>query len=123
MGFWHEMCEQLCERRAEARASSRLRDKDRCSQRPFITCVVAREGLEHVCPLCRRWYFDASPPDGVRVGCHGRSHIRGRCTGLARDATGSHRAGQHTCKEAEESDGALIVSYGLRNYAIRNRPY
>lgn len=123
MAVRHEVREQFRERRSEACASPRLRDEDRRSQRPFITCVVAREGLEHVCPLCRRWCFDASPPDGVRVGCHGRSHIRGRCTGLARDATGSHRAGQHTCKEAEESDVALIVSYGLRNYAIRNRPY
>ena len=119
-----QMSEELSERRSKSGPTPSLRDEDRSCQRPFLCGVLPGEALEHIRPCGRWWGPDTAPPDWVQLKCHCLCHNRGRCTGLAHDATGSHRAGQHTCKERRMSPAeAVIVSYGLPNYAIRIRPY
>lgn len=115
--------EELAEGWAKRGLPARLCDEDRRSKGPFIASVVVGEAFEHVAPLSGRRCLDATPPDRVRVGCHRCRHNHGRCAGphLRRDRQSSGWAAH--VQGGGRVRWALIVSYGLPNYAIRIRPY
>jgi hypothetical protein len=120
--IWQEMSKKLGKGRSVPSAPSELRNVDSRGKGPTITGIGSSELFEHVGPDSRRRSCSPTPPDWIGVGSHKRLHNHSRTQRpLPRRDRLTSGSAAHV-QIAEEFPMNRIVSYGLRNYAIQNRP-